>query len=317
MEVVHVVHDGLLEGMVMAEDSRDEDVGLEAASRAVVLAGGLAGTADDDLDVSETEVAKVGTSLSSGTKLIVVATFDMLVEGKEAAVVAEKEVPLTEDLAFLELESLGSETSADRIFDGVESRPSFLAAEAAFKVVTEGITIVDCEVSGVMRSGEASVRATGASVATVAPVMVVGILFVGNLVARALGSSGTEDVLLSSLSSGDVLAASTESTDTFASSGVSVLEGETVRLVETGTAFEIVTSEVVVIAVGARTAEVVAVALGLGLEGVLVSPSWIWASSFSGVLRPDVVGGGPGLRTGFGSKAGFPADSCADTLGRI
>lgn len=51
--------------------------------------------------------------------------------------------------------------------------------------------------------------------------------------------------------------------------------------------------------------------------GVLTSPSSIWDSSFSGVLRPDVVGGGPGLRTGFGSKAGFPADSCADTLGRI
>lgn len=51
--------------------------------------------------------------------------------------------------------------------------------------------------------------------------------------------------------------------------------------------------------------------------GVFVSPSSIWDSSFSGVLRPDVVGGGAGLRTGFGSKAGFPADSCADTLGRI
>lgn len=88
-------------------------------------------------------------------------------------------------------------------------------------------------------------------------------------------------------------------------------------MVETGTAFEIVTSEAVVIAVSAGTAEVDADALGLGLEGVLVSRSWIWASSFSGVLRPDVVGGGPGLRTGFGSKAGFPADSCADTLGRI
>lgn len=244
----------------------------------------------------------------------------MLVEGKEAAAVEEIEVPLTAEVASLEPESLGSETSADRIFDGVESRPSFLTAEAAFKVVTEGIAIVDCEVTeglGVMRSVEGSERATAASVATVVPVMVVGILLVGNLVARTLASSGAEDVLLSSMSSGDILAASTESTDTFASSGVSVLEGEIVRLVETGTAFEIVTSEVAVIAVSAGTAEVVAVALGLDLVGVLVSPSWIWASSFSGVLRPDVVGGGPGLRTGFGSKAGFPADSCADTLGRI
>lgn len=245
----------------------------------------------------------------------------MLVESKEAAAVEEIEVLSTAELASVELESLGSETSADRIFDGVESRPSFLAAEAAFKVVTEGVVIVvDCEVSerlSVMRSVEARVRATGASVAVAVPVMVVGILLVGNLVARALASSGTEDALLSSMSSGDILAASTESADTFASNGVSVLEGEIVRLVEMGTAFEIVTSEVVVIAGGAGTAEVDPDALRLSLVGVLVSPSWIWASSFSGVLRPDVVGGGPGLRTGFGSKAGFPADSCADTLGRI
>lgn len=268
--------------------------------------------------MSDPGAAKVGSSSSSGAKLIVVVTFDMLVEGKEAATVEEIEVLSTAEVASMELESLGFETSADKIFDGVEFRPSFLAAEAAFKVVTEGVVIVvDCEVSerlGVMRSGEASVRATGASVA---PVTVDGILLVGNLVARALASSGSGDALLSSLSSGDILAASTESTDTFPSSGVSVLEGEIVGLVETGTAFEIVISEVVVTAVGAGTAVVDADALRLSLVGVLVSPSWIWASSFSGVLRPDVVGGGPGLRTGFGSKAGFPADSCADTLGRI
>lgn len=148
-------------------------------------------------------MAKVGSSLSSGAKLIIVATFDMLVEGKEAATLEEVEVLSTAEVASTELESLGSETSADRIFDGVESRPSFLAAEAAFKVVTEGVAIVvDCEVSerlGVMCSVEASVRALGASVAVVVPVTVVGILLVGNLVARAVASSGTKGALLSSL----------------------------------------------------------------------------------------------------------------------
>lgn len=222
-------------------------------------------------------MAEVGSSLSSRTKLIVDATFDMLVESKEAATVEEIEVLSTAEVASTELESVGSETSADRIFDGVESRPSFLAAEAAFKVVTEGVAIVvDCGVSerlGAMCSVEASVRAMGASVAVVVPETVVGTLLVGNLVARALASSGIEDALLSSPSSGDILAASTESADTFASSGVSVLEGEIVRLVETGTAFEIIASEVVVVAVGAGTAEVDADALRLSLVGVLVSPS--------------------------------------------
>lgn len=60
--------------------------------------------------------------------------------------------------------------------------------------------------------------------------------------------------------------------------------------------------------------------MGQGLDrsflvGVFGSPSAIWPSSFSGVLRPDVVAGGAGLITGFGSRGGFPADSCADTLG--
>lgn len=266
-------------------------------------------------------MAKVVSLLPFVTKLIVVATFSMLVEGKEAAMVVEIEALSTAEVASMERESLGSETSADIIFDGVESRPSILAAEAAFKVVTEGVAIVvDCEVTerpGVMHSAEATVRERGATVGVVVPVTVVGELLVGNLAARTSASSGMDGILLSSTSSGDILAALMESAHTFASSGVTALEGETVRLVETGTSFEIVTSETVAIAVSAGTAEVDADALGLSFVGVLVSPSWMWASSFSGVLRPDVVGGGPGLRTGFGSKAGFPADSCADTLGRI
>lgn len=95
------------------------------------------------------------------------------------------------------------------------------------------------------------------------------------------------------------------------SGGVTVLVGVTA---ESGAEFEIVGTVGVVVA-GAAGGD--GAAAELSLVGVFVSPSCIWASSFSGVLRPDVVGGGPGFITGFGSKAGFPADSCADTLGRI
>ena len=48
-------------------------------------------------------------------------------------------------------------------------------------------------------------------------------------------------------------------------------------------------------------------AVGLTLVGVFVSPSCIWASSFSGVLRPDVVGGAPGLMTGLWEQSRFPS----------
>lgn len=37
MVLVHVVDDGLLEGRVRADESRDEDVGLVAASGVVVV----------------------------------------------------------------------------------------------------------------------------------------------------------------------------------------------------------------------------------------------------------------------------------------
>lgn len=153
-------------------------------------------------------MAKVGSSLTLVTKLTVVATFDMLVEGKESAMVVEKEALSTAEAASTEWESVSSETSADRIFDGVaESRPSFLAAEAASNVVTEGVVfVVDCEVTerpGEMQSVEATVRATGASVGVVVPATVDGKLLVVNL-ARASASSGTEGTLLSSTSSEDI-----------------------------------------------------------------------------------------------------------------
>lgn len=129
-------------------------------------------------------------------------------------------------------------------------------------------------------------------------------------------TSGVEGLLSSFVTSvGVVVAAASALTE---SVHISVSEGGTVLVKLSGTEFEIVGAVgVVVVVVVVSAGGVDGAAVGLCLVGVFVSPSCIWASSFSGVLRPDVEGGGPGLRTGFGSKAGFPADSCADTLGRI
>lgn len=186
-----------------------------------------------------------------------------------------------------------------------------MAAETVSMVVMEGVVIVvECEVTE-RDSEEVTVRVMGGSVCVVVLVRVVGKLVVGNSVVVAL-ASGIEG--LSSASFVGVVAAVVELTESVhisVSEGGTVLEGEIVKSVE------IVGTEGVVVAMRAGAAGVDGAALGLSLVGVFVSPSCIWASSFSGVLRPDVVGGGPGLRTGFGSKAGFPADSCADTLGRI
>lgn len=155
------------------------------------------------------------------------------------------------------------------------------------------------------------------SVGVVVLVRVVGMVAVSSLVIVALPS---EALLSSSVVFVGVVATvvvSTESVHISVSEGVTVLEGEIVKVVESGIESEIVGTVGVVVEVRAAAAGRDKAAVGLSLVGVLVSPSCIWASSFSGVLRPDVVGGGPGLITGFGSKAGFPADSCADTLGRI
>lgn len=133
------------------------------------------------------------------------------------------------------------------------------------------------------------------------------------IVALASGIEGLLSVSVTFVGVVDAAAGLTESAH------IAVSEGGTVLaiLVESGTEFEIVSTVGVVVVVGTAVAGVDRAAVGLSLVGVFVSPSCIWASSFSGVLRPDVVGGGPGLIRGFGSKAGFPADSCADTLGRI
>lgn len=114
-------------------------------------------------------------------------------------------------------------------------------------------------------------------------------------------ASGVEGLMLSSVSFVGAAAATVDLTESVHISdweGGTVLEG----VFESGT--EIVSTEG-----GAGAAGVAGAAVTMGLIVVLVSLSSISTSSFSGVLRPDVVGGGPGLRTGFGSKAGFPADS--------
>lgn len=200
-----------------------------------------------------------------------------------------------------------------------------LGAGTVSEVVMEGpVMVVELEVTerlGVMDSGEGEVTETvaGGSAGVVVLVRVVGKVEVGSSAVETL-VSGIEALLSSTAPFVGVVAAAvglTESVHISVSEGVTVLEGETVKSVESGTEFEIVGTVGVVVSVRAGAAGADGAAAGLTLVGVFVSASCIWASSFSGVLRPDVVGGGPGLITGFGSKAGFPAASCADTLARI
>lgn len=209
---------------------------------------------------------------------------------------------------------------ADIFFAVVEIGLSLETAETFSKVAIEGkVIVVEGEVTerlGLMDSAEVTARVVGGSAGIAALVRAAGTLVVGNSVVAAL-VSGIQGLMLSSVLFVGVVAAVvelTESVHIFVSGGGTVLEGEIVKSVESGTELEIAGTEG---AAGAGAAGKAGAVLGLSLVGVIVSPSCIWASSFSGVLRPDVVGGGPGLRTGFGSKAGFPADSCADTLGRI
>lgn len=194
-----------------------------------------------------------------------------------------------------------------------------LAAEIISELEMEGALIITAlevvvEMVKVTDSWEVEVTETvvGGSVDAAVPleVSISGVLAL---------SSRIEGLLLSSVTSVGVVAATgplTASMHVSASEGGTVLEGEIVKLVESVTESEIVgTVAVVVVAMMSGVAGVDVA--GLVLVGVFVSASCIWASSFSGVLRPEVVRGGPGLMTGFGSKAGFPADSCADTLERI
>lgn len=128
---------------------------------------------------------------------------------------------------------------------------------------------------------------------------------------------GSEALLPPTAPSVGVVAASAGLTESVHISVSAVPKGEIVTLAASGTGPELVGTGEVVVAVGLGAAGAEGAVVGLGLVVVPVSASCICASSFSGVARPDVVGGGPGLITGFGSRAGFPAASCADTLTRI
>lgn len=193
-----------------------------------------------------------------------------------------------------------------------------MAAGRLSSMLTDGAVIVESGVSeglGVMDLEGVTVEEVGSSVGAALPVGSAEVAAVGNCVPLAL-ASGVAGLMLRSVSiaaAAAAVAALAESVHISESEGSTVLEGG----LGSGTGLEIVVIEGGVVAVRLRAAAAGGAAAGLRLVGVLISPSSIWDSSFSGVLRPDVVGGGPGLRTGFGSKAGFPADSCADTLGRI
>lgn len=216
------------------------------------------------------------------------AESDVLVGGEEAAAVTETSASSSASGAAsvaTTLFSSGKLPFTDISVGVVETGLCLLGSEAVSRVVTEGVFI-----SEVVMDSEVVVGGSA--------VVLVGL--------------GTEALLSLTASSVGVVAASVVHI-----SVSTVLEGETVTLAASGTESEIVGTVEVVAAAGSGAAGADGAVVGLSLVGVFVSASCICASSFSGVLRPDVVGGGPGLSTGFGRRAGFPAASCADTLTRI
>lgn len=314
-----------------AEEAREEEdvMAVSGVMGSVELGGGDAVLMTDETKLTElAEETGVESSLASVAELVVVVVdiSDMLAEGKEAVVVIEiaaspapaAGVASTERIQF----GSGKVDLVDRFVEVVEARLSLLGVETVSEVVMEGVVIVvELEVTerlGVMDSEEVGGAVTVVE-GSVGVVVLVRMGRVGSSAVSALALR-TEGLMSSSVTFVGVVAASvalTESVHISVSEGGTVLEGEIVKLVASGTEFEIVSAVGVVVAVRAGAAGVDGAAVGLSLVAVFVSPSCIWASSFSGVLRPDVVRGRPGLRTGFGSKAGFPAASCADTLGRI
>lgn len=241
------------------------------------------------------------------TELAVGDVSDMTEEGGEAAVMMVG----ASSLASTERSPFGSGQVA--FADVVEMRLSLVAAGIVSKVVAEGVA--ECEVTqrlGVMGSE----GVVAGPVGVVMSVMAFGVPLAGNSLVLA---SGMQGLLLGSASLGIVAAAVDlkESVHISVSGGGTVLKWEIEKSVESGTELEAVGKEGGAVAIMPGASGVDGAAIGLGFAGMCVSPSSIWASSFSGVLRPDVVVGGPGLRTGFGSKAGLPADSWSDTLGRI
>lgn len=308
---------GRVEEVVMGASG---ETGVVMAS--LEFGGGDVVLVTDETKVAElVEVTEMGSSPASVTGLVV---SNLLVECEEAVMMTgiTASPPAsggasTERIPF----GSGKVDLVNKCVDAMETRFSLLGAETIFGVVTEGVVIVvELEVTEMFGVMEVEVTETvaGGSVGAEVLVRVVGTVVVGGSVVVA---SGIDGLLSSSVTFVGVVAAAvglTESVHISVLEGGTVLEGEIVKLVESGTEFEIAGKvERVVVAVRAGAPGVHGAAVGLSLVGVFVSPSCIWASSFSGVLRPDVAGGGPGLITGFGSKAGFPADSCADTLGRI
>lgn len=281
----------------------------EAAVVMVSLGGGDVVLVSDETNVTEQEVTEGESSLASVTEFVLAdkpeGISDVLVEGEEAVVATEiAESPPAAGSTEGEVDVV------DRFV--VETELSLLGAETLSEVVMESVVIV-VEVEVTERLGmtdseevvEVTEGVAGGSAGGVVLVMVVLEMEVGG---SAVVSSGIEVLLSCSVTFVGVVAAAVglaESVLVSVSAGGSAL----VESLESG--YEIVGAVGVVMVVSAGAAA------GLCLVGVFVSASCIWDSSFSGVLRPDVVGGGPGLITGFGSKAGFPADSCADTLGRI
>lgn len=238
---------------------------------------------------------------TSGTELDVVDTREMLVAVEEATVTAGMASLLVTTETPTETMSL--ESRADSLAARLaEIGFSSVAAGRAPKMLMEGVVPLEPEVTE--GPGEEDVEEVGGCVGAVFPVGFVGILATG-MAAPLAEASGIEGLMLRSVS---IVFAVAAVVDLAESVHISVSEGGTVL----GGGFESGTEVEIVLTEGGVWA-----AVGLDLVGVFASPSSIWDSSFSGVLRPDVVGGGPGLITGFGSKAGFPADSCADTLGRI
>lgn len=234
---------------------------------------------------------------------------DMLAEGEEAVGMAEIAAsPQAARAASTRRTPFGSGkvNLVDRFVDVVETELSLPGAEIVSNVeVTERHGAMDSETETV----------AGGSVGVVVLERVVGKVEVGSsgvvpLASRTGGSLSGSGTLVG------VVAATLGSTE---SVPMSVSERGTVLVhrVESVTGFAVVGTVGVVGAVSAGAAGAGEAAFGLSLVGVFDSPSCIWANSFSGVLRPDVERGGPGLMTGFGSKAGFPADSCAETLERI
>lgn len=299
--------------VAMAVETEDEEAtGVSGVIVEPASGGGGVAVAGDGIKDPEVGALVVTDSLTTWViELHVADTGDMLVAAEGATEMEEMASPSA--TRGTTSRGSGSDNLEERPGDAAETGCSSVAAGRVSSMLVEGAATAESEVSeglGVTDLGGVTVEEVGSSVGAAGPVGFAETLAAGSSVPLAL-ASGTEGLVWGSASTVDAVAA--ESVHISGSEGRTVLEGA----FEAGAELEIVATEAGAVAVRGRAAVAGGAAAGLGLVGVLVSASSIWDSSFSGVLRPDVAGGGPGLRTGFGSKAGFPADSCADALGRI